>query len=129
MCSRWTSTHIHEKSADILDVQYVDSYELVIVLQTNLLTVITTDQLVDCCKQYHSYNYNACTESEGGTNADPTATLYYPDWENNSGCIVGGAPDYMKLNPLVPWLNVARHTIHGLLIVILQIRTYPISGA
>jgi hypothetical protein len=47
MCSRWTSTHIHEKSADILDVRYVDSYELVIVLQTNLLTVITTDQLVD----------------------------------------------------------------------------------
>jgi hypothetical protein len=58
------------------------------------------ESLSDCCKQYHSYNYNACITSEGDV-VDPTATMYYPDWDgSNNGCIAdGNAPDYMVANP------------------------------
>jgi hypothetical protein len=80
--------------------KFINLYVVIsVIAQSNLLTITATDNLVDCCKQYHSYNYNACISSAGAVVADPTATLYYPDWENYSGCVVGGAPDYMKLNP------------------------------
>lgn len=61
------------------------------------------DNLIDCCQQYHSYNYNGCISSEGGAVVDTTANLFYPDWEgSNSACIQNSdsnAPDYMKMNP------------------------------